>query len=106
MRLIHDRNYSTDERKKFKYFIVLNLLDSTQRLVQAMRSLFKLSFKNEENESNYRQLIELKESSTLNSSWELSGVNYGKMISAIWRDESIQITYSKRTMFYLSDSTH
>lgn len=49
MRIIHGKNYSIDERKKYKHLIIQNVIDSVVRLVDAMK-LFSLTFENESNE--------------------------------------------------------
>jgi hypothetical protein len=108
MRIIHDKNYTIEERKKYKPLIINNILDSINRLVHAMHKIFRINFDNEENHANYELLLEFQEklkSDNLLEEWTQNGAKYAKIINSIWTDESIKFCYKKRNQFYLTDST-
>ncbi len=74
MRIIHGKNYTLDERKKYTHLIVQNIVDSIVRLVEAMYSLFYFEFQNELNLAYFTEFIlklhqELKSEKLTNTDW-------------------------------------
>lgn len=108
MRIIHGTKYSESEKKKFKPIIVMNILDSVQRLVNAMKEISNLEFDNEANEEKIKSLnlarMVLDDDAEDLSDWENNIYDYERHIVSIWLDPSIKITYSQRNKFFLNDT--
>jgi hypothetical protein len=105
MRIIHDKNYTVEERVKFKPLIIQNLIDSIIRLVEAMQR-FNLDFENHENKHNFQVLLTCNENLKIDlRDWNKDAYLYGAVIKDLWNDESIQKCYERRNQFYLNDST-
>ena len=110
MRIIHGRNYSLDERKKYTHLIIQNIIDSLVRLVDAMQTQFYLDFENAHNNEYFTEFIQklqhsLKANLLPMTDWYSNLNSYKSMIDSIWRDKSIKWCYTKRNLFYLNDST-
>ena len=111
MRIIHGKNYSLDERKKYTHLIVQNIVESLVRLVDAMRSLFYLDFENKLNNQYFDEFIvnlqtNLKTNTLLaKTDWYSNLSRYMQIMTSIWKDVSIQYCFDKRNLFYLNDST-
>lgn len=106
MRIIHDKNYSNEECRRYKPVIIQNILDSTKRLVEAM-NLFNINFDNKKNTANYQIIQEgfnIIKSGDLNE-WNKNSKDYCIAIKSIWEDKSIQYCFDKKNLFYLMDST-
>ena len=59
MKIIHGESYSIKERRKFKYYVVLNIIESIIRLVYAMQHVFNMKFQNKtKNEENFKMLLQ------------------------------------------------
>lgn len=106
MRVIHGANYTPDERNKYKPIIILNLVDSITRLIDAMQ-MFSIRFENEQNETDFIQIVNLLQhikSGDL-TDWLQNTSKYARIIRSIWDDPSIRTCYQRRNQFYLNDST-
>lgn len=106
MRIIHDKNYSYEECRRYKPVIIQNILDSTIRLAQAM-SIFNINFDKKENIVNYEKILEcnMKLKSGDMNDWNKNSKDYADAIKSIWGDNSIKFCFEKRNLFYLIDST-
>ena len=110
MNIIHGKSYPEKERKKFKYYVIANILESIIRLVNAMRHIFNLKFAKEiYNEANYSMIIEAQNFLDTHNrdltDWYQNSRRYAECVVSIWRDESIRIAYQHRNKFYFNDST-
>lgn len=106
MRIIHDKNYTNEECRRYKPVIIQNILDSTIRLVEAM-SIFNINFEKKENTTNYNKIVECNmrlKSGDMND-WNKNSKDYSNAIKSIWGDKSIKFCFEKRNLFYLIDST-
>ena len=109
MNIIHGKSYPEKERKKYKYYVITNIIDSIIRLVNAMRNIFNLKFEKENaNEENFSLILEAQQ--YLEANRELTGwyqhlKKYKESIISIWKDMSIKIAYQNRNKFYFNDST-
>ena len=56
MRIIHGKNYNTNDRKKYKNLVIHNIIDSIVRLVDAMK-LFSLNFENKSNINGFNTIL-------------------------------------------------
>ena len=62
MNIIHGKSYPEKERKKYKYYVIINIFDSIMRLVNAMRNVFNLKFEREHvNEENFSLILEAQQ---------------------------------------------
>jgi hypothetical protein len=109
MNIIHGKSYPEKERKKYKYYVIMNILDSVMRLVNAMRSVFNLKFEKEQvNEKNFNIILEAQqylETYRDLQSWQQNLKKYKICILTIWNDSSISIAYQNRNKFFFNDST-
>ncbi len=104
MRIIHGTSYTIDERKKYKPLIFHNIIDSINRMVNAMKK-FNLKFVHNYNEDNYMLILDCHKSLIESKfDWRQSLENYSSIIKAIWDDPSIIRVYQRRNEFYLIDS--
>lgn len=108
MRIIHGSNYTENERKQFKSVIVMNILDSTQRLANAMKEIFNLEFEDKENEEKIKLINSAKMVLDKNneniSDWEENLFDYERHIVSIWLDPSVKKTFSQKNKFFLNDT--
>jgi len=104
MRIIHGVNYTIDERKKYKPLIFLNIIDSINRMVNAMKQ-FNLKFALDNNEDNYQIVLDChKDLIESKFDWRQSLERYSSIIRSIWDDPSVRTVYQRRNEFYLIDS--
>jgi guanine nucleotide-binding protein G(i) subunit alpha len=104
MRIIHGTSYTIDERKKYKPLIFHNIIDSINRMVNAMKK-FNLKFVHDYNEDNYMLILDCHKSLIESKfDWKQSLEKYSSVIKAIWDDPSIIRVYQRRNEFYLIDS--
>jgi hypothetical protein len=104
MRIIHGKNYTDSERKKFRPCIIKNLVDSMVNLINAM-SLFSLNFEIPENVDNAEFILDCqKKLSNDMSDWDQNSGIYSAQIKSIWTDPSIRICLARRNLFHLNDS--
>lgn len=110
MNIIHGKSYPEKERKKFKYYVIANIMESIIRLVNAMRHIFNLKFERDlKNEESYNTILEAQHYLDTNNrdltDWYNNSKKYADCIISIWRDNSIRIAYQHRNKFYFNDST-
>lgn len=105
MRIIHGKNYTIEERKKYTLIILQNIIDSVFRLVDAMK-MFDFEFENEEINQELQLLNHCKEQLKYDlNDWFTNLSIYTPIIKKIWEDKSIRSIVQKRNQFYLNDST-
>lgn len=109
MNIIHGKSYPEKERRKYKYYVISNILDSIIRLVNAMRNIFNLKFEKEDvNEERFSLILEaqqyLEGHCDLND-WHNNVRKYKDSIISIWKDLSIKVAYQNRNKYYFNDST-
>jgi len=101
MRIIHDCDYTDNERKKFVQYVYHNIFIAIQSLIKAMNEL-KIEYKNESNLENAKLLetvfVDYKTSLTVLDK------NFVEAIKQLWSDSGVQECYNKRNEFQLSDS--
>jgi hypothetical protein len=101
MRIIHDCDYTDNERKQFVQYVYHNIFIAIQTLVKAMNEL-KIEYKNESNLENAKLLetvfVDYKTSLTVLDK------NFVEAIKQLWSDSGVQECYNKRNEFQLSDS--
>jgi hypothetical protein len=56
MRIIHGKNYTINERKKYCHLVIQNIIDCIVRLAETMK-LFGLSFENNSNIEGFDSIL-------------------------------------------------
>ncbi|KAL7316748.1 hypothetical protein PS15m_003198 [Mucor circinelloides] len=102
MKLIHDCGFSRIERENFRVMIFTNLLGSMQALLESM-ALLNLTFENETN-WNYIGLFEHPVSSFQLSIHESYPTDYHQPLVSLWKDKSIQKTFSRGHTFAFNEN--
>ncbi|KAI8636996.1 guanine nucleotide binding protein, alpha subunit [Parasitella parasitica] len=102
MKLIHDCGFSTIERENFRAMIFTNLLGSMQALLESM-AILKLTFENEMNWS-YISLFDRPVNSIQLSIHEPYPIAYHQPLVSLWKDKSIQTTFTKGHTFAFNEN--
>jgi hypothetical protein len=104
MRIIHGKNYTINERKKYHHLVIQNIIDSIVRLADAMK-FFSISFENYSNIEGFENILVCQQYLKIDlNDWNQNLMNYYTIIKSIWNDNSIQIVLKKKNKFYLNDS--
>ena len=96
MRIIHGRDYSTDDLHEFKPIIYSNVLKGMKVLADARRKL-KIPW-GDPNNQVFGDLILSFQSSTIDTQTFL---DYVDCVKHLWQDEGIQESYRRRNEFQL-----
>lgn len=98
MRIIHGGGYSNSDRLKFVVLIHRNIYTAIGQLLEAMTDL-AIPFETELPEENLETLASVVPDIAQEITPELK-----EMIAAVWSDTGVQICFSRRREFQISDS--
>lgn len=103
MRIIHDRGYTNEELKDFRFIVFTNIIRSIKNLIEATQTL-GIEIEEEENKVRATKIADLDDDFVMYVS-KIWDYNMGSDIEHLWQDPGIKKAYERRNEFQLDDST-
>ena len=102
MRIIHNKDYSEEERREFTHYVYHNIVIAIQTIIKAMESL-NIKYANDQNVQNAEFLSSLYVDSNTSPLNEMND-QLVNAIKNLWFDSGVQKCYNRRNQYLLSDS--
>ncbi|KAG1939703.1 guanine nucleotide-binding protein subunit alpha-14 [Pimephales promelas] len=99
MRIIHGKDFSTDEKRSYTKLVFQNILQAMSAITEAMNTL-KIPYSNPQNEvyAQWFKDLDIHQITQLQR-------NYVEAIRHLWKDQGVKICYEQRREYQLLDST-
>lgn len=103
MRIIHERGYTNDELRDFKFIVFANIIKSMKALVEAT-VMMNIPIEDEENKLRATKISDLDDDFVMYVQ-KIWNNELAADIGHLWSDPGIKKAYARRNEFQLDDST-
>ncbi|KAL0478133.1 heterotrimeric G-protein alpha subunit [Acrasis kona] len=103
MKIIHERGYTPEELKDFRFIIYANIIKSIKALVDQIGH-FQLSIADESNRIRAQKFAELEDDFVIYVQ-KIWSTEMGNDVEHLWNDPAIKTAFERRNEFQLDDST-
>lgn len=103
MRIIHERGYSADELRDFKFIVYANIIKNMKALVDACLHM-NIGVENAQNKERATKIADLEDDFVMYVQ-KIWNSELGHDIQKLWQDPGIKKAFAKRNQFQLDDST-
>ena len=103
MRIIHERGYSAEELRDFKFIVYANIIKNMKALVDACLHM-NIEIVDAQNKERATKIADLEDDFVMYVQ-KIWNSELGHDIQKLWQDPGIKKAFGKRNQFQLDDST-